>query len=56
MWTLVWVLLTPGGDLLSNGVERFQTRIECNSNRKKVEAQTLPLGQKVQAICVEIVS
>ena len=54
MWTLVWVLLTPGGDLITNGVERFSTRVECNSNRMRVETQPLPMGQKVQAICVEI--
>ena len=54
MWTLLWVLLTPGGDVISHGVEQYQLRHECNANRRHIESQHLILGQKIQAICLQI--
>lgn len=53
MWTLLWVLLTPGGDVMQNGVMQFETRVECNATRVRIEGQPMMLGQKVQAICIE---
>lgn len=53
MWKLLWVLLTPGGDMLHNGIMSFNTRTECNAQRVRIENQPMPLGQKVQAICIE---
>ena len=53
MWTLLWVLLTPGGDVMQNGILTFETRSECNNTRIKIENQPMFLGQKVQAICIE---
>ena len=53
MWFLVWVLLTPGGDVLSHGVETYAERAQCNVSRVKIESQPLLLGQKIQALCLE---
>lgn len=53
MWTLLWVLLTPGGDVMQNGVMNFETRAECNANRMKLEGQPMFFGQNLQAICIE---
>lgn len=53
MWSLLWVLLTPGGDVMQNGITNFDTRAECNASRIKMESQPMLLGQRVQGICIE---
>lgn len=53
MWILIWVLLTPGGDIIERGVHVYESRGECNSFRVRVESQPMLFGQKIQAICIE---
>ena len=53
-WALVWMIVTPGGDPLQFGIDRFETRVECNQMRERVEQTPFPLGQRFQSICIEI--
>ena len=54
-WLLVWVLLTPGGDVMDQGTERFTGRQECNMERQIIEQRRYSMGQKIQAVCFEVV-
>lgn len=52
-WILVWALLTPGGDIIDRGVGQFGNREACNYARRLVEQRSFPMGQKIQAICLQ---
>lgn len=54
-WLLVWVLLTPGGDQIDGGYDLMEERDDCVVERLIKLEQPLPLGQKVQAVCIEVV-
>jgi len=54
-WALVWMILTPGGDALQFGIDRFETRTECHKMQEQVGRTPFPMGQRFQSICVEII-
>ena len=53
-WLLVWILLTPGGDQIDGGYDLMEERDDCVIERLIKLEQPLPLGQKVQAVCIEV--
>ena len=53
-WLLVWILLTPGGDQLDGGHDFMEERDDCVIERLLKLEQPLPLGQRVEAICIEV--
>lgn len=54
-WLLVWVLLTPGNDIIGGGYDFMEERDDCLIERLIKLEQPLPLGQKIDALCFEVV-